>query len=173
MPQTNINQPDLTELKERLSKNSSVILEGLCESNNATMAQVLECLPQNMWKKIDGSHFIDVMTQIPNWGKVTTIVHTNDIIMEVSGVMPTGEMGHGFYNLMGDGPLHGHLRSKRCAAIYFVERPFMGKTSASVQFINVDGGVMFKVFLGRNSDGEIIPEQLEAFRKIVDSNQQA
>jgi len=31
-----------------------------------------------------------------------------------------------------------------------VERPFMGKSSAFIAFINIDGGIMFKVFVGRD-----------------------
>ena len=46
--------------------------------------------------------------------------------------------------------LHGHFRHERCGGVAFVERPFMGKSSASIAFLNVDGGVMFKVFVGRD-----------------------
>ena len=38
-------------------------------------------------------------------------------------------------------------------AIAFVERPFMGKSSAFIAFLNVDGGIMFKVFVGRDEAG--------------------
>ena len=41
-----------------------------------------------------------------------------------------------------------HLRIGRCAAIYFIDRPFFGRRSCSLQFINIDGGAMFKVFVG-------------------------
>jgi len=65
--------------------------------------------------------------------------------------------------------LHGHLRHERCAAIAFVERPFMGKSSAFVAFINVDGGIMFKVFVGRDETRALRQDQLARFRSLADS----
>ena len=40
----------------------------------------------------------------------------------------------------------------RCRFIYFVDRPSFGKRSCSVQFVNEDGGVMFKIYVGYNKD---------------------
>ena len=62
---------------------------------------------------------------------------------------------------------HGHLRHERCGGIAFVERPFMGKASAFVAFLNVDGGVMFKVFVGRDENRALKADQLDAFRKLA------
>ena len=50
----------------------------------------------------------------------------------------------------------------------FVERPFMGKSSAFVAFINVDGGVMFKVFVGRDEARALRQDQLERFRSLAE-----
>ncbi|WP_371823126.1 MULTISPECIES: ChuX/HutX family heme-like substrate-binding protein [Microvirga] len=41
----------------------------------------------------------------------------------------------------------------------FVDRPFFGKGSCSVQFVNEDGGAMFKVFVGRNEDRSLKGDQ--------------
>lgn len=64
--------------------------------------------------------------------------------------------------------LHGHLRHERCAAVAFVERPFMGKTSAFVAFVNADGGIMFKVFVGRDETRALRGDQLARFRQLAD-----
>jgi heme iron utilization protein len=64
--------------------------------------------------------------------------------------------------------LHGHLRHERCAAIAFVERPFMGKSSAFIAFINVDGGIMFKVFVGRDEARALRADQLQRFQALAD-----
>jgi putative heme iron utilization protein len=63
--------------------------------------------------------------------------------------------------------LHGHLRHERCAAIAFVERPFMGKSSAFIAFLNVDGGIMFKVFVGRDEARALRQDQLERFNSLA------
>ena len=158
---------ELNALKERLAKNPGIVLETLAEARNATPIQLLECLPDDMWRRIEGERFADIMGQIAAWGDVTVIVHTPDVIMEFSGPLPGGEMGHGFYNLKGGKGLHGHLRHQNCAAIYFVERPFMGKATASVQFANKEGGIMFKIYVGRDESGELRADQLAAFRVLA------
>jgi putative heme utilization carrier protein HutX len=64
--------------------------------------------------------------------------------------------------------LHGHLRHERCAAVAFVERPFMGKSSAFIAFINVDGGIMFKVFVGRDETRALRGDQLQRFHALAE-----
>jgi putative heme utilization carrier protein HutX len=99
---------------------------------------------------------------------VTLIVHTDDAIFEFTGAIPAGEIGRGYFNLMQPKGLHGHLRHERCAAVAFVERPFMSKTSAFVAFVNADGGIMFKVFVGRDETRALRADQLVRFRQLAD-----
>jgi hypothetical protein len=68
---------------------------------------------------------------------------------------------------MGSSGFHGHLRHERCAGFAFVERPFMGKLSALIVFFNIDGGIMFKVFVGRDDKRELRGDQLAAFRALA------
>jgi putative heme iron utilization protein len=49
-----------------------------------------------------------------------------------------------------------------------VERPFMGRLSASLLFFNSDGGIMFKVFVGRDEKRELKADQLAAFRALAE-----
>ena len=107
------------------------------------------------------------MKDVGSWGDVTLIVHTDDGIMEFGGPVPVGEVGRGYYNVPGSKGFHGHLRHERCAGIAFVERPFMGRPSASILFFNIDGGIMFKIFVGRDEKRELKADQLDAFRKLA------
>jgi len=79
----------------------------------------------------------------------------------------------GYFNLHGESPLGGHLRIARCAAIYFMDRPFFGRRSCSLQFINIDGGAMFKVFVGRDEKRELIADQLARFERLRDAETNA
>ena len=79
-----------------------------------------------------------------------------------------GEIGRGYFNLMQPKGLHGHLRHERCAGVAFVERPFMGKSSAFIAFVNADGGIMFKVFVGRDETRALRTDQLARFRQLAD-----
>ena len=95
-------------------------------------------------------------------------MHTYVAIFVFSCAIPKGEVGRGYFNLMQPKGLHGHLRHERCAAIAFVERPFMGKVSAFIAFINRDGGIMFKVFVGRDEARALRGDQLARFHALAD-----
>jgi putative heme utilization carrier protein HutX len=115
----------------------------------------------------DGARFVDVMTDVARWGDVTLIVHTDDGIMEFGGAIPAGQISRGYYNVPGTSGFHGHLRHERCSEIAFVERPFMGRNSASILFFNTDGNIMFKIFVGRDADRNLKSDQLEMFRSLA------
>jgi len=125
-------------------------------------------MPAEMRRFAPGDKFADAMVDIASWGDVTVIIHTDDGIMEFTGPVPKGAIARGYFNLMGRTGFHGHLRHDRCAAIGFVERPFMQRPSASILFFNVEGGCMFKVFVGRDEAGALKTDQLTAFRALAE-----
>lgn len=153
-------------LQTRLARNPGVVLEKLAAEHAVSVAEVIECLPAAMWHKLDGTHAETLLQALPALGELTVIVHSADAIFEFTGPFPPGETGHGFYNLHGNTGLHGHLRLARCQAVYWVERPFMGRASASLLFTNLDGGIMFKVFVGRDATGELKAEQRAALQAL-------
>ncbi len=155
-------------LASALAENPGAIVEEIAKEYRVTTRDVVEALPKTMRKFTTGSAFIEVMQDIGTWGDVTLIVHTDDGIMEFGGPVPAGEVARGYYNVPGSKGFHGHLRHERCAGIAFVERPFMGRLSASILFFNIDGGIMFKIFVGRDEKRELKGDQLEAFRKLAD-----
>ena len=157
-----------TQLASVLAENPGAIVEEVAKEHRVTTRDVVIALPKAMRKFIAGSAFIDVMKDVGSWGDVTLIVHTDDGIMEFGGPVPAGEVARGYYNVPGSKGFHGHLRHERCAGIAFVERPFMGRLSASILFFNTDGGIMFKIFVGRDEKRELKADQLNAFRKLAD-----
>ncbi len=158
---------DLADLKAHMADNPGAVIEDVARERKVTPRQVLEALPSTMAAFAGGEHFAAAMQDIAQWGEVTLIVHTDDAIFEFTGAVPAGEIGRGYFNLMQPKGLHGHLRHERCAAVAFVERPFMGKTSAFAAFVNVDGGIMFKVFVGRDETRALRGDQLERFRALA------
>jgi putative heme utilization carrier protein HutX len=129
---------------------------------------VVEALPDDMRRFAPGDAFVAAMQEIGAWGEVTLIVHTDDGIMEFTGAVPAGAISHGYYNVPGRSGFHGHLRHERCAGLAFLERPFMGRLSASLVFFNLDGGIMFEVFVGRDENRELKQDQLAKFRALGD-----
>jgi putative heme utilization carrier protein HutX len=159
---------ELADLKAFMAENPGAVIEDVARERKVTSRAVLEALPDTMVRFGPGSEFAAAMADIAQWGEVTLIVHTDDAIFEFTGSVPAGEIGRGYFNLMQPKGLHGHLRHERCAAVAFVERPFMGKSSAFVAFVNVDGGIMFKVFVGRDETRALRGDQLQRFQALAE-----
>jgi len=154
-------------LRAHLHAHPDAVLERVAEEHGASLLDALRSLPPAMVVERDGAHFGEALAELATWGPVTTIVHTPDVILEFAGPFPSGSFGRGFYNLESRDGLGGHLRPERCARIAFLERLFMGVPTASVLFLNVDGGCMFKVFLRRDVSRAIDATQLDAFRALA------
>lgn len=162
-----------TMLRQSLEKNPGQVLEMLAVQNQCSFEDVIRCLPEENVRQTEGSHIVEILQAIAAWDEsVTFIAHTPDAIVEVSGKLPNGKVGRGFYNFdhpETDGGVHGHIYYENCASIYLLERPFMGKATCSLNFINRNGGAMFKIFVGRDEAGELKQHQIEAMRKLFDA----
>jgi putative heme utilization carrier protein HutX len=155
-------------LRHLMTTQPDTLFERAAQETGLTCRAAVEALPQAMRRIAPGEAFVAAMDDMTTWGDVTFLIHTDDGIFEISGPVPSGKIGGSYFNLSGPTALHGHLRYERCAAIAFVERPFMGRPSASALFINVDGGFMFKVFVGRDAARELKADQLVRFRELAD-----
>ncbi len=154
------------ELRQKISENPGVVFEDAAREHNVAPRAIVEALPDAMRRLAPGDAFVAAMDDIADWGDVTVIVHTEDGIMEFGGPVPKGQVARGYFNLMGRTGFHGHLRHERCGGIAFVERPFMNRTSALLVFLNREGGIMFKIFVGRDGKGELKADQLDKFRAL-------
>ena len=162
-----------TMLRQSLEKNPGQVLEMLAAQNQCSFEDVIHCLPEENVRQTEGSRIVEILQAVAAWDEsVTFIAHTPDAIVEVSGKLPNGKVGRGFYNFdhpETDGGVHGHIYYENCASIYLLERPFMGKATCSLNFINRNGGAMFKIFVGRDEAGELKQHQIEAMRKLFDA----
>ncbi|MDF2810427.1 MAG: hutX [Microvirga sp.] len=157
-------------IRQELEAKPDGVLEVVAANHGVPLQQVLDCLPAGMAIAADGSLFEKAWRDMTEWGEITFIVHTRDGVFECSGAIPPGSAGRGYFNIHGESPISGHLKAERCRSIYFVDRPFFGKRSCSVQFINIDGEAMFKIFVGRNGDRSLKGDQVarfEALRKML------
>lgn len=111
-----------------------------------------------------------LLEELATWGHTTTIVIHEGCVFEFKGPFPAGSVAEGYYNL--DGPVpgfHGHLNLKRIARVGFQDKPHRGRTSYAFVFENADGDAVFKVFLGRDDSGDLLPEQVGRFMAIRDT----
>lgn len=156
------------DLAGAMAADPSALFEDVARRYGVPLRQVVGALPPQMRRFALGGAFVDVMADIARWGDVTLILHSDDGVVEFTGPVRAGTVARGYYNIPGPAGFHGHLRHERCADIGFVERPFFGRPQASVLFFNVDGGIMFKVFVGRDEKRDLLADQLAAFRALAD-----
>lgn len=165
-----LSEEQLSELRQSLAENPGQILEMVAGMKQCSLEEVISCLPAEMVTKTDGARFVEIMQALATLeDAVTFIAHTPDAVVEVTGKLPSGQIGRGFYNFdhAQEGGVHGHLRYENCAAIYLLERPFMGKHTVSLNFINHQGGAMFKIFVGRDEDRNLRQNQIDFMRQLI------
>ncbi len=150
-------------MAERLRQNPDGVLEQIARDYSVSTFEVLRALPEEHRTILPGSKFEDILKAVTEWGEVLFIVHTADIVLECAGKIPPGTFGRGYFNLHGDSPIGGHIKAENCSHIAFVSRPFMGRPSRSLQFFNAAGEAMFKIFVRRDKERNLLPEQVERF----------
>jgi len=149
-------------LAEALATNPTAALEDIARAAGVTPLDVLLALPAGEVTAFPGEHMVAVLDDVAGWGEITFIVNTGPVILEAKGPMHGGTVAHGMYNLKGK-PISGHLNIAACAKVAFVRRKLFSMETRSVQFYGQDGGCLFKVYLGRDGNRQLIPAQIAAF----------
>ncbi len=158
----------LAAVRDRFRISTDGVIETIAADHGLSPREVAGCLPAVTGVRVGGAHFQVVMDDVATWGEVMVLVHTPDLILECRGPLPQGQEGHGFFNLMGPSPIGGHIRHHRCTEIQFVSRPFMSADSHAILFFNADGGVMFKIFVGRDASRSLRSDQVARFQVLRD-----
>lgn len=162
--------PDpVARVRELLAAKPDGVIEAVAREVGVSTQTVLEQLPPAERLLIAPERFEALWQDLSGWGTVLFIVHTHDIVLECEGSLPLGSFGHGYYNIHGDSPIGGHIKAGNCRAIYLVDRAFHGRRSCSIQFFNGTGEAMFKVFVRRGTDRELLPEQVARFEALKTS----
>lgn len=157
-----------TRATAALAEKSDGVVEAIAGAAQVTPAEILEILPEGAAVIATKDEFAPIWTDLTAWGKVLFIVHTDDIVLEAEGTLPEGSEGHGWFNIHGDSPIGGHIKKDNCASVTFVDRAFHGRRSCSVWFMNAKGSAMFKVFVRRDENRDLIGEQLQKFEVLRD-----
>lgn len=163
---TQLTPDRLDRAKAALAEKPDGVIEQIASKAEVTPADVLAILPEGAAVVVPADRWETVWQDLTTWGDILMIVHTDDIVLEVEGALPAGSEGHGWFNIHGDSPIGGHIRKERCQSIAFVDRGFHGRRSCSVWFMNADGRAMFKVFVRRDKERELIGEQVTRFEAL-------
>lgn len=149
-----------------LAEKPDGVVEQIAAKAEVTPAEILAVLPEGAAVVIEASQWQTIWSDLTTWGEILMIVHTEDIVLEVEGRLPDGSEGHGWFNIHGDSPIGGHIRKDRCVSIAFVDRGFHGRRSCSVWFMNAEGRAMFKVFVRRDKDRNLLDNQVQRFETL-------
>ncbi len=129
--------------------------------------EVVRHLPAELMTQVPSDQAEVLLAELAGWGPVTTIVESDGSIFEVKAPFPKGKTARGYYNLMGrDGEMHGHLRLDNVVGIALVSKLFMGKEGHSFQFFGHSGRCIFKIYLGRDEQRQLLPDQVERFMAL-------
>ena len=153
-------------LAERLAQSADGVLEQIAREYGVSTFEVVRALPAEHRAIVAGARFEEIMQALTTWGEVLFIVHTPDIVLECAGKIPPGSLARGYFNIHGDSPIGGHLKAENCTHIAFVSRPFMGRPSRSLQFFNGAGEAMFKVFVRRDAERNLLADQVQRFDEL-------
>lgn len=153
-------------LAERMARNPDGVLEHIAREHGVSTLEVAVHLPPDHCTRVDGAHLPDVLDDVTSWGEVMIIIHSDGLVAEVKSALPPASRARGYYNFHGDTPFGGHLKEDACMQIAFIDRPFMGRRSASIQFFDAGGTAIFKIFVARDAARELLPDQLERFSAL-------
>ena len=156
----------LNNLATYMQSNPEELLEKIAQDYKVTLTQVIQAIPDV--KIVDGSNFDIIWEEVTTWGDVLFLIHTGDIIAEISGELPPGTHSQKYFNLRHQKGLSGHIKAEHCLHIAFIERKFMKMSTASIIFLNHLGQSMFKIFVGRDEKHQLKADQLEKFRALVE-----
>lgn len=134
------------------------------------MEKHIEEINEDIEKVVDGSKFDEIIEDISTWGKILMIKITPSFVIEIKDYMPTGTYGHGYYNFDSkNSSISGHLKVSDIKEIVFVSKKHRGMLSHSVVFNDVNKEHIFKIFVTRDENKELLQEQVKRFENLRDS----
>ncbi|WP_437613399.1 heme utilization cystosolic carrier protein HutX, partial [Erwinia sp. V71] len=96
-------------LQEFLNSQPDGTLESIASQYQTTLLEVVKHLPSRT--VASGEQFDAVWDTVAAWGNVTLLVHTDDVILEFTGDLPSGFHRHGYFNLRGKNGMSGHINA--------------------------------------------------------------
>ena len=125
-------------------------------------------MPDQPSNTLPSNQIVPLLETLSTWKNTTTIIIHEACVFEFKGVFPPGSIAQGYYNLNSQGiGFEGHLKLDALCDVYFQRGQHRGKSSYAFVFRNSEQKAIFKVFLGRDSAGELHQEQIEKFEQFA------
>ena len=151
-------------IKDLLTINPELTTLEIAKELKISEYEVLQNIDKNIAKAVDSKHFDEIIEDISTWGKILMIKITPSFVIEINDNMPLGTYGHGYYNFDSkESSISGHLKVSNIDKIIFLSKKHRGMISHSVVFYDVKGEHIFKVFVRRDENRELLVSQVEKF----------
>lgn len=152
------------QIQSRISAEPHQTTLALAQSLNMAEGMLIKLLPAEWVTVWPAENLADLLQSLAGWGDLTTIVESCGSIFEFKGGLPAGRIARGYYNLMGDGGLQGHLLLEMVDSVALLSKPLMGMESHAFVFITASGECAFKIYLGRDANRRLLPDQVMRFK---------
>lgn len=163
-----MQQTDNDKIQQYLIDNPNVMPSQVADALKVSELAVVKALPDDEWHSIALTEMDGLFTSLPLWGNVTTIITVSGNIFEFKGPFPKGKYARGYYNLIPkNNGFHGHLKLDEITHIVIISKAFRGRESYSINFFGRFEEIVFKVYLGRDEKGVLLPEQVERINKMI------
>lgn len=127
--------------------------------------EAIEALPAHMALVVDKDKFQKIWNFMTLQEHLTFITQVKNSFIEIKTQILAGKNAHGYFNLIGDAPLNGHLKLEDIAEIVLLSVPFMHLESHQIAFLDDKGQILYSFYLGRKQH-KLIPSQVDAFKKL-------
>ena len=154
-------------IKDLLTINPELTTLEIAKELKISEYEVLQNIDKNIAKAVDSKHFDEIIEDISTWGKILMIKITPSFVIEINDNMPLGTYGHGYYNFDSkESSISGHLKVSNIDKIIFLSKKHRGMISHSVVFYDAKGEHIFKVFVRRDENRELLVSQVEKFMAL-------
>lgn len=143
-------------------------LKTVAQMLGTTELEAAQKMPPEMVAFLKGdikTQFAELWQELATWQKVTLFIVCDGHIFEIQAPLTIGKESHGFYNILDhNATIGGHLLPSALKTLAFLQMPFMGRESLSLQFFNEKDEVSFSIYVGRENH-QLIESVKEAFFK--------
>lgn len=161
---------DLKEKVAKLFEDEKMSVFEAVNRLNVNEYEVLKHLDNNTFKEVSGSNLLKVLDEISTWGEILFCKNTPEFIIEFKTKIDPTKAMRGYHNFCGEsGYLGGHLKEGAVTKIGFVSTKFMNTLGHSVHFYNDKNETIFKFYLARDENRNLILSQVEKFKALKES----
>ncbi|MDR2426805.1 MAG: hypothetical protein LBD46_06490 [Endomicrobium sp.] len=140
-------------------------IRAISKEHNVSELDVIKVLETGKYVRLLGKEFVKkLIEELPSLGELLILIEHGGSIFEITSIfLPVCE-SHGYYNL-GRAALSGHLNTDKITNIGVISENLFGRRSCSWVFLGENGEPVFKVYLKRDENKEILKDQLSVFEK--------